>query len=67
MGQVSINSPGIENRKTHVRAALPIPIINNERFEVTEEMVIDIVDQANKFGRVILNNIGDAAFRAIHS
>ena len=67
LGQVSFENPSMEDRKKHAQASLAIPIIQNEPFDVTEEMVIDIVDQADKFGRIVSKNVGDTAYRNIHS
>lgn len=67
LGQVSFENPSIQDRKTHAQAALAIPIIQNEPFDVTEQMVIDIVDQADKFGRIISKDIGDTAYCSIHN
>ncbi|MEM7009233.1 MAG: glycerol dehydrogenase [Thermodesulfobacteriota bacterium] len=67
LGQLSFENPTIEERKKHAQAALAIPIIQNEPFEVTERMVIDIVDHADKFGRMISKDIGDEPYHSIHS
>ena len=66
LGQVSLDNPDIETRKTLAKAALDNPIIKNEPFEVTEDMVVQVVQQADEFGREISKNVGDAPYRAIH-
>jgi len=66
LGQVSLDNPCMEDRMKHAQAALAIPIINNEPFEVTEDMVIDVVGDADEFGREIAKNVGDSAYREIH-
>lgn len=67
LGQVSLDNPSMEDRKKHAQAALAIPVINNEPFEVREDMVINAVQDADKFGREIAKNVGDSAYRAIHN
>ncbi len=67
LGQVSLDNPSMEDRKKHAQAALAIPVINNEPFEVREDMVVNSVQDADKFGREIAKNVGDSAYRAIHN
>ena len=66
LGQVSLDNPDLDTIKKIVDAALEIPIMKNEPFEVTPDMLLDVVRDADKFGREISKNVGDSAYSAIH-
>lgn len=47
-------------------AALAIPIIYNEPFEITEELILDTILKAHEYGLKITESVGDEAYREIH-
>ncbi len=66
LGHLSFDNPSMEDRKKQARAALAIPIIKNEPFDVTEQMVVDIVNEADEVGLEVSKNLGDEAYNLIH-
>jgi glycerol dehydrogenase len=47
-------------------AAINEPFVNNEPFEVTPEMLLSALYEADRLGTKIVDDIGDDAFRRLH-
>ena len=67
LGQFNLE-PGrdMEPIKKIAKAALEIPPIENEPFEVTYELVLDAILKAHDFGLKITESEGDEAYQEIH-
>ncbi len=67
LSQLSLDNPSMEDRKKHARATLAIKIMKNEPFDVNEKMVVDIVREADEFGRGISEEFGEEPYNLIHN
>ena len=49
-----------------MEAALTLPILRNEPFEVTKESLITAASQAHEMGLEIEQSVGNTAYNALH-
>lgn len=66
LAQLSVSSDDSESLGVIADVALSLPIMVNEPFEVTKDMVISALSDADELGRRIARNVGDEAYKALH-
>lgn len=67
LGQMSLDPERDEETLRKVcRAAIELPFIQNEPFDVTQDSLLEAMLKAHKLGLDITNSLGDAAYLTVH-
>lgn len=66
LGQVSLSPTNDSEMNTVMAAAMTLPILRNEPFEVTKKTLLAAALQAHEMGLAIENSVGNAAYRSLH-
>lgn len=67
LGQMSLNPEhDMETLRKICKAAIELPFIQNEPFDVSEDSMLDAMLKAHKLGLEITASFGDAAYLAVH-
>ena len=66
LGQVSLSPTNLSELHEVMAAAMMLPILQNEPFEVTTQSLLAAAIQAHEVGLEIEKSIGNAAYNALH-
>jgi glycerol dehydrogenase len=67
LGQLSLSPTNTAELGEVIEAALTLPILRNEPFEVTKESLVTAALQAHEMGLAIEQSVGDADYNALHN
>ncbi|MEW6145574.1 MAG: glycerol dehydrogenase [Thermodesulfobacteriota bacterium] len=67
LDQISLDpARDVETLRKICKAAVELPFIHNEPFNVTEETLLNAILEADKLGLGIADSVGDVAYLALH-